>query len=258
MVKCNEAILTPKNGRIVRLTGGLTDCVANKNDKDEIISLTCQFKGCDFTITTGDTIRPQPKSPYKINLIMPGMKDGKIVCYDLMVAKSTLASIFALPFLGGNRKLFMWDSLFVNAFIATEEEANCIALLYRFSGDPLFLKFESALAAFKDFKRKFDPDPHHVLFVFDIPKNVRASFKHFKNGRYSQIDDIWKLKILDFHGFDVEGRTGKILFQSESLRKTMESDLLVELPTDAELHSIPNMELETFDPEYYKVQMSIL
>jgi hypothetical protein len=258
MVKCNQSILTAKDGRTVRLSGGITECEIKENDRKEIVSLTCRFQDCDFTISIGDTVRPKPKSPYKVNMIIPGMKDGKVVCYDLMVAKSTLASVFALPFLGGTRHLFMWDSLFVNAFIATEEEPNCIALLYRFSGDPLFLKFEAALGAFRTFVRKFDPDPHHVVFVFDIPKNGKASFKHFKNGRYSQMDDIWKLKILEFHGFDIDGRTGKILFQSESLRKEMEEELNIDLLPGAELHSIPNMKLETFNPEHYKVKMSIL
>jgi hypothetical protein len=258
MVKCDQAILTPKDGRTVRLSGGLTNCEITRNHNNEITSLTCRYKDCDFTINLGDTVRPKPKSPFKVNFIVQGKERGKIICYDLMVCKLSLASIFAFPFLGGNRKHFMWDSLFVNAFIATEEDTNCIALLYRYSGDPLFLKFEAALGAFRNFKKKYDPDPHHVLFVFNVPKAAKASFKHFKNGKYSEIDDLWKLKILEFHGFDIEGRTGKILFKSESLRREMEETLDVDFSPDAELHSKLDLKLETFDPELYKVKMSTL
>ena len=258
MVECDQTILTPRDGRTVRLSGGLTKCEIAKNDANEIISLTCKYHDCEFTIDVGDTVRPKPKSPYKVNFIVQGKKDGQVICYDLMVCKLSLTSIFAVPFLGGNRKHFMWDSLFVNAFIATKEDTNCIALLYRYSGDPVFLKFESALGAFRNFKKKYDPDPHHVLFVFDIPKGAKASFKHFKHGRYSEIDDLWKLKILEFHGFDIEGRTGKILFKAESLRKEMEQKLDVELTSDAELHSKLKLEDETFNSEVYKIKMSTL
>ena len=62
---------------------------------------------------------------------------------------------------------------------------------------------------------------------------------------------MWKLKILEFHGFDIDGQTGKILFQSESLRKELEIKLDVELPEDSELFSILNMDYEVFNPKLY-------
>ena len=49
------------------------------------------------------------------------------------------------------------------------------------------------------------------MFVFDVPKSCQASYDYV-NGRYSEIDDLWKLKILEFHGFDIDGHTGKIPF----------------------------------------------
>lgn len=259
MVNCRDLQFTPINGRTVRLTGDLSKCEAEKI-QDVIIRLTCKFDDCDYEIKIGSTVRPRQKSPYRINLIRPGhgALRNNIVCYDLSVDRLTDSSIFVLPFMGMNRKLMLWDSLFVNAFMATQEEPECIALLYRFSGEPIFTKFESALCSFRNFKRRIDPDPYHVLFVFDIPEEAKPSYISFKEGRYSQIDDDWKLRILEFHGFDFDGHTGKILFRDPRLRQEIEERLDVELPTFAELHSKPNLQSETFSPEFYSPSKPVI
>ena len=38
-----------------------------------------------------------------------------------------------MPMLGGGRKLFFWNKLFLNCFIKIEDDKYCIALLYHFS-----------------------------------------------------------------------------------------------------------------------------
>jgi hypothetical protein len=160
--------------------------------------------------------------------------------------------------MGMNRKLMLWDSLFVNAFIATENDTDCIALLYRFSGEPTFSKFESALCSFRNFRKRVDPDPYHVLFVFDVPDDAKSSYNAYRDGKYSRIDDIWKLRILEFHDFDIDGHTGKILFQAPSLRAQLEEELDCELPADAELHSKPNLDIEIFDQGYYTPRKKVI
>ena len=259
MVNCRDLQFTPINGRTVRLTGDLSKCEAEQI-QDVIIGLTCKFPDCDYEIKIGGTIRPRAKSPYRINLIRPGQGAlrNNIVCYDLSVDRLTDSSIFVLPFMGMNRKLMMWDTLFVNAFIGTPDDDECIAILYRFSGEPIFTKFESALCSFRNFRRKVDPDPHHVLFVFDVPEEAKSSYVAFKDGRYSEIDDDWKLRILEFHGFDFDGHTGKILFRDPGLRRDIEEKLDVQLPKDAELHSKPNLDTEIFNPEFYSPSKKII
>jgi hypothetical protein len=252
MVICQDIQFSPVNGRSVRLTGDLSKCEEQKIH-NVIISLKWQYPDHECVIKAGQTIRAHgPKSPYKANIIRPGLSlEGNLVCYDLSVAKLTDSSIFVLPFMGGNRSLMLWDSLFVNAFCGTAEDKDCIALLYRFSGTPVFTRFESALCSFRNFRRRYDPDPYHVLFVFDVPDDAKDSYDYYMDGKYSLIDDIWKLKILEFHNFDIDGHTGKILFQSDDLKKQLEETLDVVLPYKAELHSKPNMLNEIFDADYY-------
>lgn len=258
MVTCGKLIMTPKNGRTVRLTGNLTNCTVEKDKHDKIEKLTYTYDDCECVISVGDTIWPRAKSPHRVNHIIAGYHEKKLVCYDLVNSHINSTSIFALPFLGGNRKLFMWDKLFINAFIESPKDKDGLSLLYRYSGESIFLKFESALCSFGNFRHRYDPDPYHVMFVFNIPKTCKASYKHYINGRYSQIDDLWKLKILEFHGFDIDGHTGKILFQADTLRHEMEKNLDVILPEGSELHSKPDREKEVFNPQYYELKKKVL
>ena len=103
---------------------------------------------------------------YKINHIKKVIQKDTLF-YDLSTAKRTKSSTFIVPMLGGERRLFLWNKLFMNAFVGIEDTKDCIALLYKFSMDPIFLKFEKALQKFRYFREKIDVDSYHVLFLFD-------------------------------------------------------------------------------------------
>lgn len=250
MVKLDQLTWTPQNGRCVRISGDLTK-IHQEEHNGEIIRLHDEEDS--NIVKVGDTINPRPKSPFKVNILKPAVINNRLAGYNAYTALLTSSSTFVLPLLGVSRRWFMWDSLFINCFIGTslEDTGKVIGLLYRFNGRSEFLKFETAMCAFTNFIRRYDPDPYHVMFVFNVPKSATKSYEHFINGKYSEIDDIWKLKILEFHGFDIDGMTGKILFQADSLRREIEERLDVELPPDAELHSVPNIEFEVFNPDYY-------
>ena len=238
--------LTPIDGRTVRLHNPSE--YREECDGPDIVRL--YRDNGPLEIKTGESIH-YGKTKHKVNIIRRGTFNGKLVSYDLKCAALNSSSIFALPFLGGNKKYMLWDTLFVNAFISTPDNDVCIALLYRFSGETLFTKFEAAMCAMPTFIKFVDVDKHHVLFIFDIPSSARKSYERFRNGQYSQIDDIWKLLILDYHGFDSNGHTAQILYKDEKLRLDMEKRLGVELG-DAELHSMPDMKYERFNEDYYK------
>tara|TARA_R110000737_G_scaffold137015_2_gene167903 strand:+ start:1252 stop:2031 length:780 start_codon:yes stop_codon:yes gene_type:complete len=250
--------LIPVDGRTVRLISDFSVCTVAKENK-AIQSLTFDYLDGPCVISVGNTITVGEKSRFKINIIVEYKNtDGSISHYDLLVAATNTSSIMVLPLLGGNRALFMWDQMFVNAFVATEDNTNCIALLYKYSAQPLFVKFEAALCSFRTFVKRIDPDPYHVLFIFDIPKDAKSSYEYIKNGQYSLIDDKWKFKILQFHGFDAHGHTGQILFQAPTLRKTLEEQLQVVLTEDAELYDKLDITKETYNPEYYTPKNKIL
>ena len=249
IVTDGKIIYTPVNGRTIRMTGSVADYSRVYDEDGKTITALVNGK---LKHDIGSIVRNRTKNPYKVNHIIPLYNAVNLLAgYDLSVARATKSTIFLCPMLGGKRELFYWDKLLVNAFFAIPYEDNVIAMLYRFSGDVEFTRFEAALEQFRNFKYKIDTDPHHVLFVFAVPEETQASYEHFVNGRYSEIDDIVKLKILDYHGFNMDGSTAKILFKSPSLKAELEEQLDVTIPEENELHSPPKLNEETFDPELY-------
>jgi hypothetical protein len=246
--------LNIQNPRTVRLSGQISQFIPEYKDADIIM-----LAGEDATFSVGSILRPKPKTPYKVNIISRLFgSNGMVVGYDLSLAQLNLSSIFAAPMLGGNRKLFLWDSNFVNAFIGTKEDQDVICLLYRFSAEPLFYKFENALESFRTFKYKIDTDAYHTLYVFNIPETSKSSYEKFINSEYSKIDDIIKLKILDYHSFNMDGQTAKVLYKSNALKQELENKLDCSIPTEQELHSKIRPELEIFNEDYYYTPKNLL
>tara|TARA_R110000765_G_scaffold70280_4_gene136392 strand:- start:48 stop:806 length:759 start_codon:yes stop_codon:yes gene_type:complete len=250
-VKCKELVYTPLNALTFRITGGTKSLIAHK-----IKGVIYSLEGPDGIIISLTTTTEIKKIKYKVNIIERTIID-KTIYYDVHMAKRTKSSIFIMPMLGGNKKLFFWDRLFANAFIETPEEENCIALLYRWSADPLFVKFEKALSKFKSFRTKYDPNPYYVLFIFDVPKNHKRNYKLFKNGKYSKFSKTYKIDILDFHDLEMSSEIGQILFQDDKRKKVMEEKLGVILEDDSELLSIINKDEEIFNIEKYELNKLI-
>ena len=246
-VKCKELVYTPLNAITFRITGGTKSLTPH-----EIDGVIYALDGIILSVNNTTEIK---KIKYKVNLIEQ-IIINKTIYYDVHMAKRTKSSIFVLPMLGGNKNLFFWDRLFVNAFLETPEEKNCIALLYRWSSDPLFIKFEKALSQFKDFRKKYDPNPYYVLFVFDVPNKHKTNYKLFKNGKYSKLSKTYKIEILDFHDLEMFNEVGQILFQDPKRKKIMENKLGVILDENSELLSIIDKD-ETFDIKKYELKKLI-
>ena len=167
------------------------------------------------------------------------------------MAKRTKSSTFIIPMLGGGRRLFFWTRLFLNCFIRTSQDKWCIALLYRWSGDPLFLKFEKALSHFRDFDRMYDPTNNTVLFIFNIPDAFKKDFTKFLKGEYSKLSEQYKIDILRFHNQSIDSEVGQILYQDPERRIRMEEELGVKFAKDTELLSIMDIENETLNIKNY-------
>tara|TARA_R110000744_G_scaffold28831_1_gene69157 strand:- start:44 stop:802 length:759 start_codon:yes stop_codon:yes gene_type:complete len=250
-VKCKELLYTPVDALSFRITGGTHLLKTTKNNK--IITSIDDKDGALFSLGTTVEVK---KRKYKINIIEEVIvRTTKY--YRIHIAKRTKSSNFIMPMLSGTRELYFWNKLFVNAFIKTPEDDDCIALLYRWSSNPLYVKFEKALSQFKNFRRRYDPSPDYVMFVFDIPKRCIRNYNRFINGKYSKFSKEYKIDILDFHDAEIEDEIGQILFQSDKRRVALEKKLAADLPDESELLSIINIEDETYNPEMYKFKKLI-
>jgi hypothetical protein len=163
--------------------------------------------------------------------------------------KKNKSSEFLLPMLGGNKTLFMYDSLLENCYAGTNEDKNCIVLVYNYSDSLLYNKFERAIIRLRSFKKAFDADKYTV-FIFKVPVYYKEDYKQFMAGKYSKFAIEYKLQILGFHDQEIEDRLGQILFRGDELRNKLEYELDALLPKDSELYSCLDMENEIFNLKY--------
>lgn len=255
VTQCDNLIYTPVNALTFKITGN-TECLkpVYAGDTKKIIALD----GPDnILLDLGLTVLVK-KLKYKVNIIerIPNevLSITNKVEYHISIAKRTKASTFLMPMLPGSKKLYFWNKLFMNCFIATDEDQDCIALLFRWSSDLRFIKFEKLLSTFKMFRRRYDPSPNLVMFIFDIPKGYRRDYRAFRLGKYSKLSREYKIDILDFHDADIQDEVGQILFKSNKRRELLEAKLDAELPEDSELLSILDVKTETYDPKVYKLK----
>lgn len=218
-----------------------------RDDNGEIIRLYKQNSNIEITV---DSVVHHKRSKYKVNIITRAQSGNNIICYYLKCALQNTSTIFITPLLGFKKSELFWESNFVNSFLSTDSQDECIALLYRFSANVDFVKFEAWIKSQPAFSAARDIDSYHVLYEFNVPGVAMNTYKLIRAGRYSEIDDVWKLIILSFHGFSSDGKTGQILYKSESLKQELELKFDIEIG-DAELHSIPDMKYERFNPHYY-------
>ena len=250
-VKCEELIYTPIDALSFRISGSTHTLTPNL--KNKIIQ---SLEGPDGTIFSLGTTVEIKKRKYKVNIIEE-IATKKGMYYIISIAKRTKSSTFLLPMLGGHRALYFWNNFLLNCFIKTEEDEDCIALLYRWSSDPLYLKFEKALTKFRSFKRRYDPSPNCVMFVFDVPKKHIRNYKKFITGQYSKLSRTYKFALLEFHDKDLQDAIGQILFKAEKRKYTLEKKLGEELPEDSELLSIIDVNKETYNSETYNFKKLI-
>ena len=244
-IKCTEVIITPTTPLTCKVSGGTNSIITHKV-KNKIVSLELAD---NKIISLGDKIKVK-NLPYKVNIIEKNITNG-ILYYNLKIAERNKSSLFILPMLGGNRRLFLYDKSLLNCFIGFGSRQDCIVLFYRWSSDPLFARFEKALQKFRSFVLVHNPDPYHIIFVFKVPQEYKEDFQKFKQGKYSRMGDLYKLKILDFHNMDIEGVLAQILFRSEIRRKSLQEKLDVEISTESELLSIINEDDEILNLEKY-------
>ena len=181
------------------------------------------------------------KIPYKINTIEKNQTSD----YTLRVANRTKSSLLLMPMFNGDKRLYMYDKLLLNCFIG--KNLDTLVLVYRFSGEATFLRFESALKSFKNFILSEDPNEYCVKFEFSVPNRLLKDFDCFIEGRYSEFSTDYKMQILKFHDLDIQSQIASILFKSESRRLALNKKLGVTLDEEAELLSIINTEKEIFN-----------
>ena len=169
--------------------------------------------------------------------------------YHLLTAEPNRSNLMVMPMMGANKKLFA-DPLLVNCFLHYNMHTDKIILLYKNITDKLKIAFET----FSNFIKTIEFSHNHTMFIFNVPKKHKINYQKCVEGKYSEFDPEYKEQILNFHSSDISSSLGHILFKSKHRKLKLEQELNIELNTDAELFSVLDLELETFNPNYYGIQ----
>jgi hypothetical protein len=139
----------------------------------------------------------------------------------------------------------------------------CKAVFYADARNPelkekIFLLYRknSSLNSFQDetlkehnlFFDSYDVDDNHIMYCFNLPLGYENNYYCFVDGKYSEMDDVYKQHILKFHQryYNIE-RVKGVLYRSEKLYKEWEEYLKTDIPRTQEIGSIPNWDIECFD-----------
>ena len=152
-------------------------------------------------------------------------------------------SHFLVPLLGESQETLMYKKYLVNGYFRTP---NLISLLYRYFPCDAFKSMESGLKSKKNFLKMEDVDTNFVLFTFFLDEKYAESCQKFIRGKYSEMSDESKRRILSFHRFNQHGTTARILNKDPELRKQLELKLDTEIPEHIDLFDRPIMYEETF------------
>lgn len=218
-----------------------------KNPDGVIIDLN--YDDC-FNLTL-DNLLILKKDKYKIKKITREDTKGFLgEGYYLYTHTSvTKSSTFIMPFLGGVKEDYRYSKEFVNCFIGLEnlgDYGNNIYLLYRFSGNAEFTKFEDDLRSHPLYEDTIEVDKFQTMYSFKVPDNRKEDIQKIIDGKYSRISSDAKERILTFNNFTIDSDLGKILTKHPEKKLKLEQKIGSELHPDAELYSVFYTEEEIF------------
>ena len=188
----------------------------------------------------------------KYNIAEINLLKKKKKSYHLLTASRTKTSFYVLPMLGKDKDYWEWDRRLVNAYIDAEDHDSIdfnIFLLYRIDTLNHHDMFEvNTIAKHKMFKERYPVDKYHVMYVFNIPEKYKKDYIMFMQGKYSEMDDKYKVDILKFHKVHNRAKKSKLekwLYKDQGLRAEMEIELgaggeKCVISRRSELDSVPN------------------
>jgi hypothetical protein len=154
---------------------------------------------------------------------------------------------FLLPTLGDFNDNFSVNSLLINCYLSPSK--GSLILLYRFIAGTQFNLLDKYLRNSELFKESINASYTTIAYEMLIPFHYSKDIEIFLKGKYSELSDRLKKRILAFHKLNYMGETAKILYKNSEYRKQLSIDLGVELVEGAELHSIPLLSTEIYKGE---------
>jgi hypothetical protein len=171
--------------------------------------------------------------------------------YYLYSMETSDSSIFLTPMLFNTRSQVMWDTYFMNVFLWMEDAPTMrLHVLLRKGYTDAFNALETIIKNHDDFVDRLEVDDFSVMYVFNVPMIYEDDFLKFVKGKYSQMSDAYKVRILDFHSMKKTHEVYGILYRTDKRKTKVEERIGEDLPDSAELYHIIDEDRETYKTRY--------
>lgn len=135
------------------------------------------------------------------------------------------------------------DSYFVNAYLgsyANNELDGYLYLKFRFSPHDIYQAMEDIILHNHPlFCKVIDQKEEYTYYKFKIPIEFREDIKTFLGGKYTELSNVLKFRILKFYLANKESNIYQILYGKDDYREKLSREL--GHPIDGELDSIPEL-----------------
>lgn len=206
-----DTVVELEGGRSIRYTAmnarevflrhhSLHDVKLKKDGKKNINGIKIE----ELIVKVGDIIMvrlfDKHLRPFKIKAIKKSSNQNMYILYSTILTKSSRWVMPMLRRTNETQTTMKYNSNFINCYVGTKEEGylDNIYLVYRYSGDPEYQKFEYSLERHELFDRRIDIDKYHVMYIFNMTSEMKNNFQKFKQGLYSKFTEDYKKKVLQF------------------------------------------------------------
>jgi len=160
--------------------------------------------------------------------------------------KKTKSYTYILPMMAD---ILMYKPQIANVFIKDKEYPQYdgkLFILYKYSGEREFIKYEEKLKSHPLYVNAYDPDTQHVMMVFNVPEKDKLNYFRFKDSQYSKFSEAYKKKVLSFHRISKEHPVFHVLYRTEVGYKSLEHIIGQPVPRNQEAGSLINLAAETY------------
>lgn len=160
----------------------------------------------------------------------------------------TKTTSFLTPIISILQDFVGFKSTMINCYIrAYKHEPEQLVLLHRNIDDDEFKGITKNLESIPTFHRSTIHNKFFKSFIFNVPDNFKRDLHLFLSGKYSNLSDVLKNRIIRFHKLTKSSMLYKVLYRDMTLKKFIEMDLNEEIPDNIDLYSVPEKETEIIE-----------
>jgi len=202
----------------------------------------------EYIINVGDHILLNVENKdYKfyVNYIM--FENNAIYLLEALINDTTT---YIYPLLGHKYTDIVYYHL-INAYLRINLEENIdnkyIYIVFKYIDSKSFQEIEQFFKNIKEFVKVIEPNYSYTIYKLKIPEEFQNDVDLIIEGKYSQISDKAKQRIINVNELSKSSFITKILYKDEKLKKEIEKVLDVKIPEHLDLYNKMEITNETFD-----------